>query len=119
MDHTGNRHTLSFWRGEPIIYQPPHLHHPVLTHVSDITAEYFVAGSSCTARMIPTRLAQRVLHFKLSLDDVERAVNGNDLDVGERIVWRRWLDNENCRRGRRACRYQTRHSNAALRNNVL
>ena len=52
--------------------------------------------------MIPTRLAQRVLHFKLSLEDVERALNGNDLDVGERIVWRRWLDNENCRHGRRA-----------------
>ena len=101
-EHTGSRYTLSFWRGEPIIYQPPHLHQPILTHVSDITAEYFVAGSSCTARTIPTRLAQRVLHFKLSLDDVERAVNGNDLDAGERIVWRRWLDNENCRRGRRA-----------------
>ena len=101
-EHTGSRYTLSFWRGEPIIYQPPHLHQPILTHVSDITSEYFVAGSSCTARTIPTRLAQRVLHFKLSLDDVERAVNGNDLDAGERIVWRRWLDNENCRRGRRA-----------------
>ena len=100
-EHTGSTRTVTFFKGEPIIYQAPHLPTPILTHIDTIARDHFMAACSGTARMIPTRQAQRVLHLKLSLDDVEREVNGTGLAAGERIIWRRWLESENRRRKRR------------------
>ena len=102
MDTHGKRYTVSFFLREPVLYQAPHIAKPVLTHIAVITRDYFIAGNSCTARMIPLGQAQRVLHFKLTLEDVEREVTGRDLDAGERIIWRRWLDGENGRRERKS-----------------
>ena len=52
-EHTQAQHTITFWRGEPIIYHAPHLAKQVLTHVDTITKDYFVAACSCTGRMVP------------------------------------------------------------------
>ena len=100
-EHTGSGQTVTFWRGEPIIYHAPHLAKPMLTHVDTITKDYFVAACSCTGRMVPRGQAQRFLQFKLTMEDVEMAVNGTELDLGERIIWRRWIDSENQRRHRK------------------
>ena len=81
-EHTGSTQTVTFWSGEPIIYHAPHLAKPSLTHIDTIAADYFVAGCSCTARMVPIAQAQRVLRLKLSMEDVERVVNGNEVYAG-------------------------------------
>ena len=44
--------------------------------------EYFIAACSGTGRMVPKGQAQRFLQFKLSIEDVEMAVNGTELDLG-------------------------------------
>ena len=94
--------TRTFFLFEPVLYQPSHLAQPVLTHIAFITKEYFVVAASTTERMIPCSLAQSVLKFKLTLEDVERELHGKGLSAGERIVWRRWVEEQNSREGRRS-----------------
>ena len=100
-EHTGVQQTNTFWRGEPIIYQAPHLAKPILTHIDTIANDYFIAACSGTGRMVPRGQAQRFLQFKLSIEEVEMAVNGTELDLGERLIWRRWIDSEKQRRHRK------------------
>ena len=100
--HTGAPHTVSFFLEEPVLYHPPHLAKPILTHIGAITKEYFIVGNSTTQRMIPIGQSQKILKFKLSLEDIEREVHGDSLDVGERMVWRRWLDVQNLRLARKS-----------------
>ena len=95
--HTGAPHTVSFFLEEPVLYHPPHLAKPTLTHIGAITKEYFIVGNSTTQRMIPIGQSQKILKFKLTLEDIEREVHGDSLDIGERMVWRRWLDVQNLR----------------------
>ena len=94
-NHTNHRYTVTFRFGEPVLYHPPHLAKPVLTHISFAGSGFFVVGASTTDRMIPNVMAQNVLHLKLSLEDIEREVQGTGLDAGERVFWRRWLETEN------------------------
>ena len=94
--------TRTFFLFEPVLYQPSHLAQAVLTHISFITKEYFVVAASTTERTIPCSLAQSVLKFKLTLEDVERELHGKGLSAGERIVWRRWVEEQNSREGRRS-----------------
>ena len=100
-EHTGAHYTVSFFLREPVLYHPAHLAKPSFTHVSYISKDYFVVGASTTDRMIPNRRAQQVL-FKLSPDDVEREVEGNQLDPGERFIWRRWAEADDLRRNRKS-----------------
>ena len=95
-----NERSPSGW-GEPIIYQAPHLAKPILTHIDTIANDYFIAACSGTDRMVPRGQAQRFLQFKLSIEDVEMAVNGTELDLGERLIWRRWIDSESQRHHRK------------------
>ena len=55
---------------------------------------YFIAGDSTTARMMPWRFAQRWL-TKLSLPDIEEACGGGDMQLGERLLWKRSEYQEN------------------------
>ena len=87
--HTGAKCTLTFWQGEPVIYHPAHQAKAVFTHIDLISDGFFIVANSTTGRMIPFAQAQRVLQVKLSLDDIEREVNGSDLDATERLLWRR------------------------------
>ena len=87
--HTGARYTVTFWQGEPVLYHPPHQAKAVFTHIDLISDGFFIVANSTTGRMIPFAQAQRVLQVKLSLDDIEREVNGSDLDAAERLLWRR------------------------------
>ena len=73
----------------------------MLAHIDTIAKDYSIAGCSGTGRMVPKGQTQRVLHFKLSIEDVEMAVNGTELDLGERLIWRRWIDSEKQRRHRK------------------
>ena len=100
-EHTGVQQTNTFWRGEPIIYQAPHLAKPILTHIDTIANDYFIAACSGAGRMVPRGQAQHFLQFKLSIEDVEMAVNGTELDLGERLIWCRWIDSEKQRRHRK------------------
>ena len=100
-EHTGVQQTITFWRGEPIMYQAPHLAKPMLAHIDTIAKEYVIAACSGAGRMVPKGQAPRFLQFKLSIEDVEMAVNGTELDLGERLLWRRWIDSENQRRHRK------------------
>ena len=86
---------MSFWVGEPVLYHPPHLAKPVFTHIDVISEGHFVVANSTTGRMIPFAQAQKVLQVKLSLDDIEREVQGNELDAAERFLWRRWVSTVN------------------------
>ena len=44
-----------------------------------------------------------VLNFKLTLDEIEQEVYaGKALDAGERIIWKRWLESQNQKSGRRS-----------------
>ena len=52
--------------------------------------------------MIPFGQAQRVLKVKLTVDDIEREVHGGELDAAERLLWRRWVENENARQVRKS-----------------
>ena len=88
---TGRHYTVTFFEGEPVLYHPGHKSKPVLTHIATVGSDYFIADDSSTGRMIPIRHAQRTLKFKLTLSDVEREVEGNSLDPGERVLWR-WHD---------------------------
>ena len=97
---TGN--TCVFWLGEPVLYHPPHMEAPVLTHISHIGDEYFLVGYATNNCLIPFMLAQRILLFKLKLTDIERELQGYALDAGERIIWQRWLDDENQRAQRKS-----------------
>ena len=97
---TGN--TVVFWLGEPVLYHPPHMEAPVLTHISHIGDEYFLVGYATNNCLIPFTLAQRILLFKLKLTDIERELQGYALDAGERIIWQRWLDDENQRAQRKS-----------------
>ena len=62
---------------------------------------------------------------KLSVDDMEREVYGGELDAAERLLWRRWVENENARQfrksrvqvtccGRFRYRYQIERTNMAI-----
>ena len=93
---------MTFWRGEPVLYHPPHVAKPVFSHISYIANDYFVVGSSTTGRMIPFAQAQQVLKLKLDITDVEREVHGNELDAPERLIWRRWVEVENKRAARKS-----------------
>ena len=75
-----------------MLYHPGHAVKATLSHISKITKQWFVVGSSITERTIPIGLAQSVLKLKLSRADIECAVAGDALDAGERIIWRHWLD---------------------------
>ena len=99
---TCRRYTVTFWRGEPVLYHPPHLAKPEFTHISGIANDYFVVGSSTTGRMIPFAQSQQVLQLKLDLADIEREVHGDYLDAPERLIWRRWVDAENQRASRKS-----------------
>ena len=92
-ERTGAHYTVSFFVREPVLYHPAHLAKPSFTHVSYIAKDYFVVGASTTDRMIPIRRAQQVL-FKLTLDEIERELEGNELDACEKLMWRRWADAE-------------------------
>ena len=39
---------------------------------------------------------------KLTVDDMEREVYGGELDAAERLLWRRWVENENARQFRKS-----------------
>ena len=44
-----------------------------------------------------------VLNFKLTLDEIEQEVYaGKALDAGEIIIWKRWLESQNQKSGRRS-----------------
>ena len=101
-EHSGRRFTVTFWRGEPVVYHPPHLPSAAFTHISFITKHYFVVGHSTTGRMVPLAEAHSVLQLKLSLLDVEREVHGSGLDAPERLLWRRWLEAANQRAARKS-----------------
>ena len=49
------------------------------THIESIADGFFVVGNSTTGRMIPFGQAQRVLKVKLTVDDVEQEVNGEEM----------------------------------------
>ena len=101
--YTRGRCTVTFWIGEPVLYHPPHQAKAVFSHIDLISDGFFVVGQSTTGRMIPFRQAQNVLKVKLSLDDVEREVQGSELDAAERLLWRRWVaivNARNCRKSR-------------------
>ncbi len=100
-EHTDDRCTVSFFVREPVLYHPAHQARPSFTHISYIAKDYFVVGASTTERMIPIRRTQQVL-FKLSPDDIEREIEGNQLDPGERCIWRRWADADALRRNRKS-----------------
>ena len=85
-----------------MLYHPPHLAKGVFTHIEQVADGYFVVACSTTERMIPCGRAQRVLKLKLSLDDIEREVQGPDLHAPERLLWRRWLEAENARHYRKS-----------------
>ena len=87
--HTRGRYTVTFWQGEPVLYHPPHQAKAVFTHIDLVSDGFFVVANSTTGRMIPFAQAQGVLQVKLSLDDIEREVNGSELDATERLLWRR------------------------------
>ena len=93
--------TKTFFVYEPVLYQPSHLAQPVLTHISFITKEYFIVAASTTDRMVPLSQAQKVLKFKLTLEDVERELYAKSLNAGERVVWKRWVDDQNKREDRK------------------
>ena len=93
---SGATYTQSFHLGEPVLYHPAHRATPVLAHISEITREFFTCGDSTTGRMIPPRMAQRVI-TKLSLGDIERATKGPEMPLGERMLWLKWLEGENQR----------------------
>ena len=115
-EHTKARYTITFFLGEPVLYHPPHQAKASFTHITHIAKDCFVVGTSTTDRMFPVGRAQQVL-FKLSLDEIERELDGTELDAGEKLIWRRWVDAE-ARRfarknrvqapccGRYTCRYQ-------------
>ena len=94
--------TRTFFLYEPVLYQPSHLAQPVLTHIAFIAKDHFVVAASTTDRMVPISQAQKVLKFKLTLEDVEKELYGKSLSGGERLVWRRWVDDQNRREGRKS-----------------
>ena len=71
--------TKRFFLYEPIVYHPPHAAQSILTHIAFIGSDYFVAGCSATERMIPKVQAQRVLNFKLSIEEIEQEGDCFDL----------------------------------------
>ena len=93
---SGATYTQTFHLGEPVLYHPAHKATPVLSHISEISHEFFTCGDSTTGRMIPRRLAQRWI-TKLSLGDIEDAAKGPDMPLGERLLWKTWLEQENSR----------------------
>ena len=93
---------MTFWRGEPVLYHPPHVAKPVFSHISCIANDYFVVGSSTTGRMIPFAQAQQVLHMTVCATDIERELYGNELDAPERLLWRRWIEVESKRAARKS-----------------
>ena len=85
--------TQTLFLNEPVIYQPPHLAQPVLTHITFIGKEYFAVGASTTERMIPRSQTQKVINFKLTLEEIEKEVyTGKALDGGERLIWKRLMN---------------------------
>jgi hypothetical protein len=78
-----------------VLYHPPHLAKPVFSHIDSISEGFFIVANSTTGRMIPFAQAQRVLKVKLSTDDIEREVQGSELDAAERLLWRRWVSTVN------------------------
>ena len=85
--------TQTLFLSEPVIYQPPHLAQPVLTHITFIGKEYFAVGASTTERMIPRSQTQKVVNFKLTLEEIEKEVYaGKALDAGERMIWKRLMN---------------------------
>ena len=101
-DRAGGTYTITYFLGEPVLYHPGHLAKPVFTHIELIADGFFVVGNSTTGRMIPFGQAQRVLKVKLTVDDMEREVYGGELDAAERLLWRRWVANENARQFRKS-----------------
>ena len=93
---SGAIYTCTFHMGEPVLYHPPHKACPVATHVTQITRDFFTCGDTTTGRMMPLRMAQKLL-TKLSLVDIEAATKGPDMPLGERLLWKKWLENENWR----------------------
>ena len=94
---SGIVYTTTFHLGEPCLYHPPHKPTPVATHVTQITRDYFTCGDSTTERMIPLRMASKVL-TKLSLPDIEIAIKcSSDMTFGEKMFWQKYFDNENMR----------------------
>ena len=93
---SGAIYTCTFHMGEPVLYHPPHKASPVATHVTQITRDFFTCGDTTTGRMMPLRMARKVL-TKLSLVDIEAATKGPDMPLGERLLWKKWLENENWR----------------------
>ena len=85
--------TQTLFLNEPVVYHPMHLGQPVLTHIAFIGKEYFGVGASTTDRMIPRSQTQKVINFKLTLEEIEKEVYaGKALDAGERMLWK-WLLN--------------------------
>jgi len=93
---TGCPYTQTFWEGEPVLYHPPHKASPVPTHIATIAHDFFTCGDSTTSRMIPLRHAQHIL-LKLSLSDIDAATKSSELNIGERVWWKRWFNDENWR----------------------
>ena len=83
----------SLFLNEPVVYHPPHLAQPVLTHIAFIGEDYFVVGCSTTDRMIPKSQTQKVINFKLRMEEIEEEIYaGKALDARERILWNCWLN---------------------------
>ena len=88
-----NTTSPSLFLNEPVVYQPPHLSQPVLTHIAFIGKDYFMVGCSTTDRMIPKSQTHKVIKFKLTVEEIEQEVyEGKALDTGERMLWKYLLN---------------------------
>ena len=73
---TGAKSTVTFRKGEPVLYHPSHLARARTTHIEYISKNraFFKVANSKTDRTIPFRDTQNVLHIKLKLEEIEREV---------------------------------------------
>ena len=73
---TAQKYTVTFRKGEPILYHPSHLARSRMTHIEYISQNgaFFKVANSKTDRTIPFRDTQNVLHIKLTLEEIEREV---------------------------------------------
>ena len=72
---TGEERTVTFRKGEPVVYQPSHEAKPTLTRITYISKSFFVVAHSTTGRTIPFAETQNILcNIKLTLEEIEREV---------------------------------------------
>jgi hypothetical protein len=73
---TAQKYTVTFRKGEPVLYHPSHLAKSRMTHIEYISKNgaFFKVANSKTDRTTPFRHTQNVLHIKLTLEEIEREV---------------------------------------------